>query len=882
MAEYLSGSIFFSGIGGGTDFTSVIEGLKSIEELPKRRLESWKSDWKVRYDAFDKVINSMREAQTKLSAINNPSKFITKQAKSSKETILTAKADANALDGNHTIDVKQMASNSIWAYNGTYSSKNASVNTSRTDTQTFDYSYKGKEYSVNVPPGTTLESLSNLINKDTKNPGVRMNIVQSGSGYTFQMMGKDTGKAAEIVIHPNNLDGMSSAKNIWSSSVLDPDAAISTSTGDVIYEMIDNSQVPPKNTQIKIPATGTLRDLVDEINKEIPNGAEITTDSNGKSTLTLADSVSISGRGLNGKVTTTDRYVTNVTSSGQVLDPTNPDPDAKVTYTLKDSSGQTHRIDMKAGQTVDELVTAFNAKMDELAIKDPSKLNEKISWGTDPTTGDPRIEQIVGQGALSGPGLTASKDTVSSTWSSTVEPDRVLDSVRYSVTDKEGKVHNFDMAAGESLRDLADKINADPAFGPDTAIIGGNATDGWTLDLTNVRAAKGEGLSGKITGSDTWSIQHAQNAIFKVDNWPNDVESASNTVKNVIEGVEFTIFGEGEATISITADKSSVEKSIQEYLDAVNSVIKTMQDLSKVEEIKPETADSPTYDKSSQFAKSKGGPLTGNYGTQLLNSRMKSLTSDVPPGFERITGTDVLSGDMVASLAQIGIKTCTQEGDPNYGLFMIAPPSTNESLQAADKEAFDNALSKNLEDVVNLFAADGVPRTTSADFHYNSHIKGMAQPGTYEVTYEVTNGVVGDVFINGAKAQANGDNKYTVGGDGGDAKSLSIQLDNLAEGPHSGKISIQQGKIGEMEGFLASELRYNKSEPNKNGSVMILRENYKQIMDNIDKKIEKEEERLIVWERRTRQEYARLDTLLGEYNGQMKTLESQLGGLSTS
>lgn len=877
MAEYLSGGIFFSGLGGGTDFTEVIKGLKSIEELPKKRLESWKSDWKIRYDAFNKVIDSMREAQTKLSAINNPSKFITKNAKSSKESILTAKADANALDGNHTIDIKQMASNSIWAFNGSFASKNTSVNTSST-TQQFAYSYKGKEYSVDVPPGTTLESLNNLVNKDVNNPGVRMNIVQNGSGYTFQMMGKDTGKDANIVIHPNNLDGMSGAKNIWSSSIGKPDEPISTTGGKLTYEVYDANT--KTNHTIEIPASGTLRDLAAEINTKIPGAASITTDSSGKSTLTLANNISASGRGLDGKVTTTERYVTNVTAGSQVLDPTNPDPDAEVTYMFTDTSGQSHGFKMKAGQTVDDLVTEVNKRMDELGKKDPSKLQEKFTMGTGPD-GKPRIEQIVGQGALTGPGLTATKDTVSSIWSSEIEPDRKLDSVRYSVTDKDGKEHIFDMAPGETMIDLAGKINT--KLGPDTAKIDYNATDGYTLQLTNVRGAKGEGLNGSIVSSDTWSIQHAQNAIFKVDNWPNDIESASNTVKDVIEGVEFTIYGEEKVTISIASDKSSVEKNIQEYLDAVNKVVKTMQDLSKVEEIKTETEDSPTYDKSSQFAKVKGGPLTGNYGTQLLNSRIKSLTSDIPPGFERITGTDVLSGDMVSSLAQMGIKTCTQEGDPNYGLFMIAPPSTNEAMQAADRKAFDDALDKNLEDVVNLFAADNVARSNSADFHYSGHIKGMAKPGSYDVEYEVdaTGNIIGDVLINGVKAEANGDGKYTAGSDAGGAKSLSIQLDNLSAGKHKGKIAIQQGKVNEMEEFLAGELRYNKAEPEKNGSVMILRENYKQIMDNIDKKIEKEEERLIVWERRTRLEYSRLDTLLGKYEGQMKTMQSQMSGLST-
>lgn len=897
MAEYLSGSINFDGL-SGNKFADVIKGLKSIEELPKKRLESWKADWNIRYEAFNKVIDSMREAQTKLTAINDPSKFITKIAKSSKDSILTAKADANALDANHTIDVKQVASNSIWAFNGSYPAKNTSVNTTGTD-QTFSYTYDGKTRDLTVPPGTTLESLSNLINKDAKNPGVRMNLIQNGDGYSFQIMGKDTGKDKDLTVHPNKLDGMSSAKNIWASGIGDPAAPIAT-PGPLEYFVDDGNGL---NKKVTVPAGSTMKEVVAAINREVPGaGAKIDT-VDGKSVLSLADKYTVTGRGLDGKVTKTERNVYNVKSS-QVLDPTSQPPDAKLNYSFVDSKGRGYSVDVEANKTYGDVVNGINDEIEKRAQKvendpnnpDPTEAAsiraEKIGFEMDQgTPPQERIALKVGQGNITGHGLTPVKETVKSIWSGEVEPDRVLDSVRYTVEDANGTQHIFDVPDGKSMRYLADEINArlGSAVPPVTAAIAGNATDGYKLELTNIRSAKGEGLDGKVDRSDMWSIKHAQNAIFKVDNWPRDVESASNTVKNVIEGVEFTIFSEGKADINISADKSSVEKNIQEYLDAVNKVVKTMQDLSKVEEIKTADKEDPKYDKNSQFAKVKGGALTGNYGTQLLNSRMKSLTSGVPPGFERIVGDDVLSGDMVAALSQMGIKTCTQEGDPNYGLFMIAPPSTNAEMQAMDREQFDKALENNLEDVVNLFAADNVAKTNSADFHYGGHIKGMAKPGSYEVRYDVIPDpanpsgppIMGDVFINGVKAESNGNGKYTASSDAGGAKSLSIQIDNLSLGQHTGKISIQQGKVSEMEEFLAAELRYNKSEPEKNGSIMILRENYKGIMDNIDKKIEKEEERLMVWERRTRLEYARLDTLLAQYDKQMASMSSQLAGLSS-
>lgn len=884
MAEYLSGGIYFSGIGNGTNFSEIVDKLKEVESIPQKRLESWKSDWKVRFDAFTEVINSMREAQTKLAGINNPQKFITKKATSSKSDILSATANAKAIDGNHTIDVKQMASNSIWAFNGSYAGKNSSVNTSGT-TQKFSYSYKDpasktippKEITreLDIPPGTTLESLANMINKDGDNPGVRMNIIKNGEGYSFQIAGKDTGADARLTIHPNNLDGMSGGTSTWTSSIGDPTAPFTPPGGTVKYTVNKGGTTHEFN----IPASGNLNDLVNEINTTMGAGTAQILTRDGKDTLVLADGVTAEGRGLNGKVVNTEKSVYVIPSSAQQIDVDNPTADYN--YSYKDKDGNTYAVTLKGSDTMEDIVNKFNSvPVDKRPPDWPA--DGKVAKITT-KDGQTRIELAEGFTGLAGKDIPAvTKEVIRSEWSSEVEPTRPLDSARFSLVDGDGTTHTFDLPGSSNLSDLAAAINTKLGAGKATIKEEPAGSGKYQLDMKNIRSLTGEGLNGKVDSFDKWSIQEAKNAIFKVDNWPKDVESASNTVKDVIEGVEFTIMGHGKAQITIQSDSSSVKKNIQEYLDAVNSVVKVMQDLSKVDEVN--NTNGETYTNKSQFAKASGSALTGNYGTQLLNSRMKSLTSGVPPGFTRIEGTDVLSGDMVASLAQMGIKTCTQEGDPNYGLFMIAPPSTSKEMQALDQEKFDKYLKDNLDDVVNLFAADEIARSNSANFHYTSHIKGMAKPGNYDVSYSVNaDGTMGDVFINGAKAKPGGNGLYTADDAAGNAKSLSIQIDNTTPGLNfSGTISIQQGKVSEMETFLASELRYNEKDPKGNGSIMILQANYKGIMTNIDKKIEKEEERLMKWERNKRLEFSRLETLLGQYERNMTSMQSQLSGLTSS
>jgi hypothetical protein len=57
MASTISGSNAISNLSGSdTDFDTVLANLKKVESTQLNRLTAWKSDWKLRYDAFDKVI----------------------------------------------------------------------------------------------------------------------------------------------------------------------------------------------------------------------------------------------------------------------------------------------------------------------------------------------------------------------------------------------------------------------------------------------------------------------------------------------------------------------------------------------------------------------------------------------------------------------------------------------------------------------------------------------------------------------------------------------------------------------------------------------------------------------------------------------------------
>jgi flagellar hook-associated protein 2 len=64
-----------------------------------------------------------------------------------------------------------------------------------------------------------------------------------------------------------------------------------------------------------------------------------------------------------------------------------------------------------------------------------------------------------------------------------------------------------------------------------------------------------------------------------------------------------------------------------------------------------------------------------------------------------------------------------------------------------------------------------------------------------------------------------------------------------------------------------------------------LERNYQEIIDNIEKKITREDERLARWERMMINKFARLDAVLARYNGMNESLQvqiAQLGNLNSN
>lgn len=1049
MATSISGSIYFSGLDGtGNDWAKTLEQLKQIESMNLTRLEAWKSDWNIRYQGFTKIIEAVTTARTELSSLKNRNSFVSKMVSSSKEEFVTGTATADAIDAQHRINVKQVANNAVWANTGhLFKNKTDIINTTDKDIE-FKYNYAGKDYSITVPPNTTLDSFINLVNNNKENPGIKASLIQTSGGYYFQIAGKDTGEANSLTIESCELLGFddSGIKSIWESNDAIKGDATFTDPSSIAYDFVLRDG---KTVTITMDGDSTLQDFVDQVNARIgkdtasidPNTGEVKfknvqavvrrdADNTNKDTQYQAGYVRVDAGDYNDindkymiaendkstisfEIKMKDGSTRTITMSGgdkrkdfitkiaaatgnsanMVLDDNGdyylklngvesvtpsvsgsgslppefkftteaeklPDPSADSLYSQLTTKGENYKLSISFNKDkLDKAISDSDPDLQKeymIVMEDGTaqtftlsgkatyrELMEKLKaypeFAEDPN--DPN--KLIGTGVMSvtliagaDPGTGYTKEltcensidfgtmtdaTPPSDGSGTHYDQAALESppdLEYTYKGNDGTNETFTLASGSSITDVIKELNnkgvnaevvyKDAGGNEQTISIADIASGTKSLDPDTEYTLRihdgvlsGPGVSGQVVQSDNWSIQKACNAIYNVDNWPMDLESDSNTVTGVIEGVTFNLHDVGEARLTIATDANSVQESIQTFIDTVNNVLATVIAFTKFDENAETTTNDPDKKTESNYSMSqltsqKGGILQGNYGVQLFDSRFTSVLTGVPAGFKNMEDKDdPLSGDWVANLANLGIKVCSDETSENYGLLMIGAPSAISGLTTMDQENYTEMLSEHMDSVIDFFCGPSTPGTSdTANFRYASSLNGITKAGTYDVTYTVDkNGNITDVYIGGERATNDstmGSNYFSVAS--GDAKGAAIYIDNLEPGTHSGTLRIKTGLIDTVDQFMKAELTYVDTGDSinddsialkaQNGGLMILQANYLDIMESIDAKIDREQDRLATWEQHQKDKFARLQTLLSQYSKTQAQLQSQLAQLS--
>ena len=225
MSDYTSGSINFTGLGNGTDFNELIDGLVKVEMQRVTRLETWKSSWEKKNEQFKNLNTQMLALKTTLEGFDTLNEFLSKTVNSADSRLLTATADSNAQETSHAIEIGQLATTDTHITASGVSSLSSSITS--TDTS-FTFSYAGKSYTLdNINAGMTMEGFVNLINNHANSRElIRASTIFDGSVYHLQLNGLDQGADNQLVI---------------------------SSAGDIIFNSSDFNQTQEaQNSQIKI------------------------------------------------------------------------------------------------------------------------------------------------------------------------------------------------------------------------------------------------------------------------------------------------------------------------------------------------------------------------------------------------------------------------------------------------------------------------------------------------------------------------------------------------------------------------------------------------------------------------------------------------------
>ena len=413
----------------------------------------------------------------------------------------------------------------------------------------------------------------------------------------------------------------------------------------------------------------------------------------------------------------------------------------------------------------------------------------------------------------------------------------------------QGVSYTNTIGANCTLSDLADIINND-ANNPGVKASIVNDGTSYYLQLRGMDTgtdaslviASNSTLSG-FSSSDFSTITSNCDALLRLDGWPTSgyITRSTNTVTDLVDGLTLNLKSQGTVTITTSTDTDTIKENIQTFVDQMNTVRTLIQELTAV--------DTDT---------STGSLLTGNYGIQLIDSKLKSAVAGLGVGFDR-------NEDTYSVLSQLGITTDADEGSSTEGLLVI------------DDDTLNAILASNATAVAKLFAADYIGSTSSSAISISSYISGTTGYGDFDVSYTTNSeGKIIAATINGHAALFSSNSSYITGAHGYDEAGLVINcIDTTANSTITASASLRQGKMGEL-GDLVDELT-----DSSDGPLNILDDNYDDIVAMIDDKIAFEQRRIDNYAARLRKRFAKVDAMLSTYSEQEESLDSLIEQLSS-
>ncbi len=137
--------ISFGGLASGLDTRSIIAALMAVERRPITALERKKESIGRQKDLFGQLDDLLDKLQTAARTLKNTTDFLTMQATSDDETIVSARASNTATPGTHQLVVHRLASAQVAASQG-----KADRDVTEYGDATFQFTVDGVDHFVDV------------------------------------------------------------------------------------------------------------------------------------------------------------------------------------------------------------------------------------------------------------------------------------------------------------------------------------------------------------------------------------------------------------------------------------------------------------------------------------------------------------------------------------------------------------------------------------------------------------------------------------------------------------------------------------------------------------------------------------------------------------
>lgn len=351
-------------------------------------------------------------------------------------------------------------------------------------------------------------------------------------------------------------------------------------------------------------------------------------------------------------------------------------------------------------------------------------------------------------------------------------------------------------------------------------------TDGDNTDNTGLSRLSYDPLATAGSGKNLSQLQAPLNALLNIDGI--DVVKASNTVTDAIEGITLNLLGTSNnepVNLAVASDQAKIKESVTAFVDAYNKVMDTLKTLTK-------------YDETGKAS----GKLLGDATARNVTAQLKSVISKT-----------VDTGGTITSLTDIGVGF------------------QRDGKLALDSTKLTDAVTNHFDDIAALFSTSA--RASDAQVSYLGSTS-KTQTGTYPITVsqlgsDNTN-MVG--MINGVAGT--GLNQELIGATGDASEGLRIKVTGGSTGAR-GTVTFVKGYAAQLDDILDGLL-------DEDGLLAARTDGITASVKRLEQQTDAFNLKMTVIEKRYRDQYTRLDSLLSSLQNTSSYLSQQISALGNN